>query len=221
MLSSSQWKGAALHALRAAFARFVSGAADKGHLEVERKFALAAAEASTLRARLEELGFAYADTAAMTDSFLPAAVDGEMMRVRAERLGNGPLRTMLTFKKWVKTASGKERQETERQVGASTAALWKLLGRIISGQSLLSFSKQRQLFDGKLGDADAVVSIDEVTGLGSYSGWYMEVEVLVPLDGDTAAYQDRIFALVRDIFREERPDVKRSYMDMLKESQKA
>jgi adenylate cyclase class IV len=183
MLLRSQWQGAALRALRAAFARFVSGASDKGHLEVERKFALAAAEVTALRARLEQLGF--------------------------------------TYKQWVKTASGKERRETEREVRTSTAALWKLLGRVISGEPLLSFSKQRQLFDGKLGGADAVVSIDEVTGLGSFSGWYMEVEVLVPLDGDTAAWQERIFALVRDILQEHRPDVKRSYMDMLKESRKA
>jgi adenylate cyclase class IV len=221
MLLRSQWQGAALRALRAAFARFVSGASDKGHLEVERKFALAAAEVTALRARLEQLGFTYAGTAAMTDSFLPAAVDGEMMRVRSERLGDQSPRTMLTYKQWVKTASGKERRETEREVRTSTAALWKLLGRVISGEPLLSFSKQRQLFDGKLGGADAVVSIDEVTGLGSFSGWYMEVEVLVPLDGDTAAWQERIFALVRDILQEHRPDVKRSYMDMLKESRKA
>lgn len=221
MTFDSQWKGAALRALRAAFARFVKGASDKGHLEVERKFALSAHEVGSISARLEQLGFTYAGTAMMTDSFLPTAVDGEMMRVRQEKIGAEPTRSILTFKKWVATSTGKERQETERQVGASIAALWKLLGRLIGGKTLLSFSKARKLYNGKLGDADAVVSLDEVDGLGSYSGFYMEVEVLVPLDGDVALFRDRIFAIVQDILGESRPDVKRSYMDMLKESLKA
>jgi predicted adenylyl cyclase CyaB len=221
MLLSSQWQDVALRALRAAFARFVSATSDKAHFEVERKFALTKPEVDEIPSRLKDLGFTYVGTAAMTDTFLPAFVDGEMMRVRHEQIGEAPSRTLLTFKKWVKTATGKERQESEREVGSSVGALWRIIGRAISRQPLLSFSKNRQLFDGKLGDADAVVSIDEVNGLGSFSGFYMEVEVLVPLDGDVVIYRDRIFAIVKDILLEARPDVQRSYMDMLKESRSA
>lgn len=221
MFFNSQWQVAALRVLRAAFARFVKSAADKGHFEVERKFALGEHEVGTIPARLQDLGFRYAGTAAMTDTFLPAAADGEMMRVRQETLDEEPMRTLLTFKKWVATSTGKERQETERQVGSSVGALWKLLGRMVGGQPLLSFSKKRKLFDGKLANADAVVSIDEVDGLGSYSGFYMEVEVIVPLDGDVAVFRDRIFELVHNIFGASRADIKQSYMDMLVKSRQA
>lgn len=218
MLFKSPWKSATLRALRAAFANFVSNASDKGHFEVERKFALTQHEAVTIPARLQELGFTYSGTASMTDTFLPAAVAGEMMRVRQEKLGDEPRRTVLTFKKWVQTATGKERQETERQVGNTVGAVWKLIGRMVAGGPLLSFSKQRKLFDGKFGESDVVISVDRVEGLGEFSGFYMEVEVIVPLDGDVVAYRDRIFSLVRDILGEQRDDVRRSYMDMLVES---
>jgi predicted adenylyl cyclase CyaB len=218
MLLSSQWQDLALRALRAAFAGFVSATSDKAHFEVERKFALTKPEVDEIPVRLKALGFTYIGTAAMTDTFLPTFVDGEMMRVRFEQIGSEPLRTLLTYKQWVKTATGKERKESEREVGSTVGALWRLVGRAIIRQPLLSFSKNRQLFDGKLGDADAVVSIDDVSGLGNFSGSYMEVEVLVPLDGDVVAYRDRIFAIVKEILLEARPDVQRSYMDMLKES---
>ncbi len=222
MLSNSYWKGTALRVLRAAFARFVRGEADnKGHFEVERKFALTEEEAAGIPSRLEGLGFVYAGTASMTDFFLPTIVDGEMMRVRKEKIGTEPTRCILTVKKWVSTTTGKERQEAERNVGLSVGAFWKLLGRVVGGEPLLSFSKQRKLFDGKLGDADAIVSVDEVDGLGSYSGCYMEIEVLVPLDGDVAVCRDHIFNLSKNILGESRQDVKQSYRDMLIKSLQA
>jgi predicted adenylyl cyclase CyaB len=219
MSSSSQWQSIALRALRAAFAQFVSATSEKGHYEVERKFALEAGEADALPGRIQQRGFTYAGTASMTDVFLPTAVDGEMLRVRKERIGDAPKRTFLTFKQWVQTASGKERKETEREVPLTVGALWKLAGRAISGEPLLAFSKQRKLYHGRLGDAEAVISIDDVTGLGQFSGAYMEVEVLVPLDGDVVATKDKIYETVRELLGGERSEA-RSYMEMLKQSRK-
>lgn len=222
MLSNSQWKGTALRVLRAAFARYVRGEADnKGHFEVERKFALTEDEAASIPKRLEQLGFVYAGTAVMTDFFLPTEQAGEMMRVRQEKIGAEATRSILTLKKWVTTSTGKERQEAERNVRSSVAAFWKLLGRMVAGEPLLSFSKSRKLFDGKLGDSDAIVSVDEVNGLGSYSGCYMEIEVLVPLDGDVAVSRDHIFTMSKSILGESRQDVKQSYRDMLIKSRQA
>lgn len=218
MAKSSQWQSIAVRALRAAFARFVSATSEKGHYEVERKFALQAGEVDALPGRVQERGFTYAGTASMTDVFLPTLVDGEMLRVRKERIGDAPARSYLTFKQWVHTASGKERKETEREVALTIGALWKLAGRAIGGEPLLSFSKQRKLFNGKLGEADAVVSIDDVSGLGQFSGAYMEVEVLVPLDGDVVTYKDKVYEFVRELLGE-RAEA-RSYMEMLKESRK-
>lgn len=217
MTTLGQWRNIALRALRAAFANFVSATSEKGHYEVERKFSLDAGEVDALAERIQQRGFAYVGTASMTDVFLPTPVDGEMMRVRKERIGDAPARTFLTFKQWVKTASGKERKETEREVALTVGALWKLVGRAIGGQPLLSFTKQRKLFNGRLGDAEAVISVDDVSGLGSFSGAYIEVEVLVPLDGDVVAFKDRIYQTVRELLGAERSEA-RSYMEMLKES---
>jgi adenylate cyclase class IV len=58
-----------------------------------------------------------------------------------------------------------------------------------------------------------------VTGLGQFSGAYMEVEVLVPLDGDVVATKDKIYETVRELLGGERSEA-RSYMEMLKQSRK-
>lgn len=218
MSNNTQWQRLALGALRAAFARFVTGESEKAHLEVERKFSLSDAEGSAIPSRVAELGFAPTGTATMTDAFLPAAVSGEMMRVRQERIDQNPGTTILTFKQWVATATGKERKESERVVRSSVGAVWMVIGRILSGRRLLAFSKVRQLFEGKLGDFDAVVSVDRVEGLGKYSGFYMEIEMLAPLDADVVVLRDRIFELASRILGDAREDVKRSYMDMLAEA---
>ena len=215
MFTNCQLGQTTLRILRAAFSRYVRTSFDKGHLEVERKFALSAQEAVMVPERLLTLGFTYAGTALMTDTFLPGSAEGEMMRVRREQIDEQPPKAILTFKKWVATASGKERQETERQVPSTIASIWVLIGRLLNGTALLTFGKQRQLYDGKLGGSDAVVSIDDVAGLGSFSGFYLEVEVLVPLNGDSEKFKELIFDLVKQIFGESRQDVKKSYRDML------
>ena len=207
-----------LRILRGAFSRYVRTTSDKGHLEVERKFALTSQEATLLPERLATLGFTYAGTALMTDTFLPGAAEGEMMRVRRERIDEQSPTAILTFKKWVATGKDKERQETERAVASTIASIWVIVGRLLNGAPLLSFSKERQLFHGQLGDSDAVISIDTVEGIGSFSGNYLEIEVIVPLSGDSAAVKDAIFELASRIFGDARPDVKRSYQDMLKAS---
>ena len=190
--------------------------AEKTHLEVERKYRLSPEEVSFLPEKIRSLGFVPASTVSMTDRFLPTAGEGDMVRVRDES-ESGAKRTLLTFKQWVGTQDGgRERQECEGQVGKLGRRLLLVLGCLVRGSRLLSFSKERQLFDGSLGGRTVVVSIDNVGGLGDYSGFYLEVELLVPLAGDVSSAREAIFGLVVTLLGEEREMVKLSYQDMLK-----
>lgn len=218
MLTNGHVRQAAFRWLRLAFSQFVRTDSDKGHLEVERKFQLTAEEAAALPARLAELEFIFTGTARMVDTFLPAAVNGEMLRVRRERIGDDPRKVILTYKQWVDTSTGRERKETEREVQGTVAAFWLVLGRLIAGERLSGFSKTRQLYSGSLGQAETVVCIDDVEGLGKFSGWYLEAEVIVPLNEDPSPYRAKIFELVAKVLRDDREDVKQSYMDMLSAS---
>ena len=206
-----------LGCLRAAFDRFVKTTTSTDHLEIERKFAISEEETRRIPSLLTARAFSAAGRVFMTDFFLPT-VDGEMMRVRQERPEWSLPRVLFTRKQWVITAGGeRERRECERQVRSAVAAIWLAVGRLIKGQPLLSFSKQRDLFTGTLADGEAVVSIDQVSGLGKYSGHYLEVEVLVPVAGDPTAARNAIADLVAKLLAN--PEmVKRSYLDMLTES---
>lgn len=215
MFTDSQLNQTALYLLRTCFRWFVRGSSDKSHLEVERKFRLTTQEAELLPEILQSQGFVYAGLARMTDHFLPAAVDGEMLRLRREQIDDEAIKTILTFKQWVPTATGKERRETERLVQPAVGALWFLLGRLANRRALLSFSKRRHLYERDLEGHHCVVSIDEVFGLGEFSGWYLEVELLVPLSENPTAFRDRIYVLAEQLLGQTRPEEKRSYRDML------
>jgi adenylate cyclase class IV len=89
------------------------------------------------------------------------------------------------------------------------------LGRSLRGSSLLSFSKRRQLFAGTLSGRQAVISVDTVSGLGPYSGTYLEIEVLVPIGEDVNAARESIYAMSAQLLGNPE-QVKQSYMDMLK-----
>jgi adenylate cyclase class IV len=206
--------------LQNAFAWFVQNKVSKGHLEVERKFSISAEEAEKLPLRLRELEFRPAGSVTMTDTFIPPRQKGEMLRVRDELTADS-VRSVFTLKAWVKTADGgKERQESECEVSPLVRTLTIMLGRFASGRELLSFSKERALFEGNLHGRDVVASIDRVSGLGEFSGYFMEVECIVPLGQDPSAARADIFSFVEKLFGNPREDVKRSYMEMLELSKK-
>lgn len=189
---------------------------DQTYLEVERKFRLTEQEAERLPDELARLGFAAADAVDMIDTFLPVQQEGNMARLRVEK-HKGTTRILLTLKSWVRTPDGgKERKETENQVGRLTTVFLMLAGRRINGADLLSFSKHRRQFAGTLDGRHVVVSIDHVQGLGEYSGSYLEVEILVPLGEDVNPARRQIAKLVACLLGKEREMVKLSYMEMLK-----
>ena len=204
-----------LSLLRAALAWFVRRTASKGHLEVERKFSLTLAEAESLPIRLRELGLKPTESITMTDTFIPARKKGEMVRIRDE-MTSGAARSLVTLKSWVYLPDGnKERLESEALLSPLFRTLSIIVGRYASAKELLSFSKERALFEGTVGARHMVASIDRVSGLGQYSGHFLEVESIVPLGEDPTAARNEIFKFVETLFGKPREDVQRSYMEML------
>jgi adenylate cyclase class IV len=191
-----------------------AGTSDKTNFEVERKYRLKPEELDAVRQRLADLGFSLARNIDMTDQFLPVKVEGEMLRVRDEKIG-ATAHTLLTIKEWVMIGGSKERRETEGRLSPLARRFMLFLGRLVSGKALLSFSKLR-LDHESPNHPRTVIALDTVSGLGDNSGHYAEIEVLVPEDGDVESARAQIAALARILFNEEREPVKQSYMDMLK-----
>ena len=185
--------------------------------EIERKFSISDAEYERLPARLKSLGFTRAGAGSMTDTFLPAEKEGDMMRIREEHL-DGKTTILLTMKKWVEVAGERERKEEETTLDSvSRAALLSLGGRL-AGSDLLSYTKRRNMFGGSRSGFEVTVALDFADGLGEYSGPYLEVEVLVEQSGDVASARKLVVALATEILEREPTDVAMSYMEMLKRS---
>lgn len=191
----------------------------KTHLEVERKFKISAEEFRALSARLLSQGFQLNGQVFMTDTFLPVQVEGDMMRIRVETM-NDITKTILTRKQWVTVGGERERQETERETNELAAGCLLELGERLAGAPLPSFSKDRDMYSRLAEDEhhQIVVALDTAEGLGDYSGHYMEIELLVPVDGDVQAARQQIATLAASLLGEERAFEQLSYQDMLKRS---
>ena len=217
-MKTSAHKAFFLALLQNFFAWFVERKAIKGHLEVERKFSIAATEYESLPSRLTSFDFQAAGCVVMADTFLPARRQGEMLRIRVEETG-GAVSSVFTLKSWVDTkGGGRERQEYEAGVSPLVRTLVVMLGRFACGGELLHFSKKRSLFDGKLDGYNVVVCLDQVGGLGRYSGHYMEIECIVPLGENPEQVRKQIFVFVEKLLGAAREDIKMSYREMLDSS---
>jgi adenylate cyclase class IV len=204
--------------LRRAFGR-KCGDCKKTHLEVERKFKISAEEFRALSARLLSKGFQLTGQVFMTDTFLPVQTEGDMMRIRVETM-NDITKTILTRKQWVTVGGERERQETERETNDLASGCLLELGERLTGGPLPSFSKDRDMYSRLAEDEHhkIVVALDTAEGLGEYSGHYMEIELLVPVDGDVQAARRQIATLAASLLGEERPFEQLSYQEMLKRS---
>lgn len=200
--------------LQSAFGALVYRAAPPAHFEVERKFQLEKDEVPAIIDRLREQGFSPAGVVVMTDTFLPPPAKGEMLRVRDEKM-LGVWKTVFTRKSWRNTPDGgRERHECEREATPLLRALVLLVARMICGD-LPSFTKERRLFEDRIGEHEVIISVDQVSGLGKYSGNYLEVEVIVPMGGDTSSARDKVYSVASRLFGAERADVRTSYQEML------
>lgn len=204
-----------LSLLRTVLSWFVYRNTNKGHMEIERKFKLSLQEAEQLPIKLRELGLKPTGSVTMTDTFVPPKRKGEMVRIR-DVMSSGSASSVLTLKSWVYLKDNeKERLESETVLSPLVRTLAIIVARYANGRELLSFSKERALFEGTFNSRHVVVSIDRVSGLGQYSGHFMEVETIVPLGEDPTAARQDIFKLAENIFGNPRDEVKNSYLEML------
>lgn len=217
MMARRLLKSLALFVLSSQSQKAVADEESKPHLEVERKFRLFGDELDGLLERLPKCGFSPSGEVTMTDTFLPAIKDEDMVRIRVES-ESGETRRILTLKDWVIIDGERERREQEGPVGLIAGVLLRLVGRLVQGRPLLSFTKLRDLHSRTDADSQVVVSVDRVSGLGVYSGLYLEVEIIVAIGGDVKSAREKIKAEVFALLGENREFVPRSYQDMLRET---
>jgi predicted adenylyl cyclase CyaB len=185
--------------------------------EVERKFAISASEWQQVEAKLLATGYEFTGRALMTDTFVPALVEGDMIRVRRETV-HDVTRTVLTCKTWEHIGGQRERKEQEEEIKSLAAETVLDLGRRIQGAELLSFSKERDSYIRTFDGRKLTVSLDRVEGLGQYSGLYMEIELLVSNSCDVVLARGAIQQVLKELISQEREFVQMSYMEMLKKS---
>jgi adenylate cyclase class IV len=190
-------------------------------LEVERKFRITNAVASSMPEKLISLGFMPVGETVMKDIFLPTDNPSDMLRIREEQTvkPDGALveRIVFTAKRWKVFPDGsKEREEQEEEIAPLVRDSFIRLGEKIAGGALLTFTKKRALFEGQLGDFASVVSVDFAQGLGDNSGYYMEIEVLVETECNLADVRQQIQEQATRLLGANAEMVNMSYMDMLR-----
>ena len=170
-----------------------------------------------LFAYIKDEGFYFSGSVQSTDWFIPSPVQGELLRLRNE-FTDGVGAHILTVKQWVGTTdNGREREERERTIRPITFFVLLYIAKILTGFRLPSFAKKRDLYEGQLDGKKAVVSIDDATGLGSFSGPYLEIEVLAPKHSPSKSVQLAIIQLASSI-APKATEVHRSYQEMLEAS---
>lgn len=190
--------------------------------EVERKYRLSEKEMSNLPGVLTESGFDRVPEVEITDTFIPAEVESDMIRIR-DIVGRDGKSTVLTMKTWVEVEGGREREERESDpFDALTRGCFLSLGRRLAGGDLLSFSKRRTEFRKRRyrGELSVTVALDRVTGLGSYSGPYLEVEVIARRQEDVAGARSLVEDVTAELLGDANREVAPSYMEMLRLSRK-
>ncbi len=195
-----------------------SSSPDSAHFEVERKYNLTEAEIQALPAKLTALGYVFDGVAEMMDTFVPSAVDGDMIRVRDETI-SGASHTLLTVKTWKIVAGQKEREETEETLSPFVRGCILEVGQRLKGKKLSSFSKTRDLYVATVEGQKVTVGLDRVTGLGKYSGPYLEIEVIAKLESEVEAARTFIAKFAKELLGDDRDFVRMSYQQMLLETE--
>ncbi len=190
---------------------------NRPHFEVERKYQLSREEFDGMPGRLRALGFSKSSDATILDTFLPAENDGDMIRVRDET-SDGVTVTVITLKEWIDVGGSRERKERESEpIDAISKEAFLALGRRLADSDLMSFSKERATFCGNRDKYRVTVALDQVSGLGRYSGTYLEIELIVERQEGVAEARSFVEKFAVELIGAER-EFAISYMEMLKRS---
>lgn len=192
----------------------------KKHFEIERKYRLSEEEYAELPVRLQQASFEVGRKLIENDTFFPVAKKGDMMRIRDEHC-EGATTHILTQKTWVETAGSKERSEREEEITDFVReSIFEIANRM-SNRGLKKLSKERALFEKEQNDgAKIVVTLDYVRELGTNSGPYMEIELIIENESDVQSARDRIKEVAVSLLNDTRDYVHMSYQDMVNEMSK-
>ncbi len=193
------------------------------HLETEKGYGISKAESRLLRRELQAMGFAFLKKSLITDFVIPTR--GETTRrMRIENIkkaadGAKGIYCIRCFKNHpIKGKRGKHvRMEDEKNVKPRKALTFILtmIGEL--GAPIPYYSKKRRLYRGVYEGYEMTISLDHAKGIGKFSGYYMEIETILPLDSKEEKVAE-VIAIIEKLARVllgERRKAKISYRKML------
>lgn len=193
------------------------------HLETEKGYRLTRAEYKLLRLVLPLLGFAFRKTSHITDFVVPTK--GEVTRrMRIERIkksadGHKGVHCIRCFKNHpIKGRDGKHvRREFEECVKPSAALAYIMKAIARRGAPIPYYSKKRRHFTGVHQGLEMTIALDHAVGLGKYSGYYMEIETILPVGSKRKAVRKalRVIGQLAVMLLFEKRATKISYRKML------
>jgi adenylate cyclase class IV len=158
--------------------------------EIEVKYSIHGTKVNDIFDTLMDLGFRHKATYDLVDMWLPPKEKGESLRVREQIDGTSRKYLLSSKKSNEKDGEIKNKCEAESQIDDFIREVVIGLALRIR-DSLPVVRKTRYHWQGRIGARDYTVAIDEVLDLGRFSGFYLEVETLVPADkADPAAKDD-------------------------------
>ncbi len=196
------------------------------HFETEKGFRVSKKEFEALKLRLPDLGFAFSKRCHITDFVIPTK-GSVTRRMRIETTGEGDdaaTRCIRGFKNHpLKGKKGKHvRLEDEKIVKPSVAITFITSAMERLKAPIPYYRKKRLLYQGKHDGFDFVIALDRAKEIGKFSGYYVEIETLLPLgstEDDVEKALVVIEALAETLFGEKRKP-KISYRRMLKKAWK-
>ncbi len=176
---------------------------DHPHLETERGIKISKAEYHLLKQLLPWLGFAFAKKSLITDFVVPTKGDttrrGRIENVQKSANGETGLHCLRTFKNHpIKGKTGKHvRGEDEKEISAEKVLLFIMRHIDKLGAPIPYYAKKRWHFEGDYKGYTVTIALDHAHGLGKYSGYYMEVETILPEKTKRKKVRRALKAIVR------------------------
>ncbi len=191
------------------------------HLETEKGFRITKSEYNLLTRLLPLIGFSFINKSRLTDFLVPTT--GETTkRMRIERIlksasGELGLHCIRCSKSHpIAGAAGKNvRREVEKHVTPMVALSFILRAIERHGAPIPYYTKKRSHFQGVYEGYPITIALDKAVGLGRFSGYYMEIETILPMGSeDVSQALSVIDALAKSLLNEKRA-AKISYRKML------
>lgn len=162
------------------------------HLETEKGYRISSVEHGKLKSGLPARGFAFLKKSRITD-FVAPSQDQVTRRMRIENImqasdGITGIRCIRCYKNHpIKGRSGRNvRMEDEKCVKPATALAFVLNVIDELDAPVPYYSKMRWLYRGVYEGLEMTISLDHATGIGAFSGCYIEIETLMPLSSSKA-----------------------------------